>query len=137
MSYLSNDGLLYFWQKLKNALAGKVDAVSGKGLSTNDYTDADRNKVAGMDTAISTAITQAISGITSFEFQKVESLPATGTKGVIYLLAHSHGTGDGFDEYIWIDNGYEKLGHADIDLSGYMLTSSKITNAEIDTILAS
>lgn len=26
----------------------KVDKVSGKGLSTNDYTDADKAKVAGM-----------------------------------------------------------------------------------------
>ena len=31
------------------ALAGKVDAVSGKGLSTNDYTTADKDKLAGIN----------------------------------------------------------------------------------------
>ena len=30
------------------ALAGKVDKVSGKGLSTNDYTTAEKNKLAGV-----------------------------------------------------------------------------------------
>lgn len=46
--YLDNDGLLYFWQKIKTLLAGKVDTVSGKGLSTNDFTTAEKNKLAGI-----------------------------------------------------------------------------------------
>lgn len=33
---------------VKTALDGKVDIVSGKGLSTNDYTTADKNKLAGI-----------------------------------------------------------------------------------------
>lgn len=32
------------------ALNGKVDAVNGKGLSTNDYTDADQSKLSGIAT---------------------------------------------------------------------------------------
>ncbi len=41
----------------------KVDKVEGKGLSTNDYTDADKAKVDGIDTSISTAVNTAITGI--------------------------------------------------------------------------
>ena len=48
MAYLDYDGLLYFWQKLKAKLAGKVDKVDGKQLSTNDYTTAEKNKLAGL-----------------------------------------------------------------------------------------
>ena len=48
--YLDYDGLLYFWQKIKTLLAGKVDTESGKGLSTNDYTTNDKNKLAGIAT---------------------------------------------------------------------------------------
>lgn len=48
MAFLSYDGLLYFWQKIKALLAGKVDKVDGKGLSTNDYTTAEKNKLAGL-----------------------------------------------------------------------------------------
>lgn len=32
-----------------NALAGKVDKVAGKGLSTNDFTDADESKLDGIE----------------------------------------------------------------------------------------
>ena len=48
--YLDSDGLLYFWQKLKTVFAGKVDKVEGKGLSTNDYTGAEKSKLAGIAT---------------------------------------------------------------------------------------
>lgn len=36
------------WDKIKTALSGKVDKVSGKGLSTNDYTTTEKNKLAGI-----------------------------------------------------------------------------------------
>lgn len=34
---------------VNDALAGKVDAVAGMGLSSNDYTDADASKLAGIE----------------------------------------------------------------------------------------
>lgn len=46
--YLDDNGLLYFWQQIKAKLAQKVDAVSGKGLSTNDYTSDEKTKLAGI-----------------------------------------------------------------------------------------
>ena len=48
----------------------KVDKVEGKGLSTNDYTDADKAKVDGIDTSISTAVNAAIASV-------VDNAPAT------------------------------------------------------------
>lgn len=48
--YLDSNGLLYFWGKIKTLLSGKVDAVSGKGLSTNDFTTEEKTKLAGIDT---------------------------------------------------------------------------------------
>ena len=46
--FLDSNGLLYFWQKVKAALAGKVDKTEGKVLSSNDYTDAEKSKLAGI-----------------------------------------------------------------------------------------
>lgn len=43
--YLDNNGLLYLVTKLKSMF---VSQVSGKGLSTNDYTTAEKNKLAGI-----------------------------------------------------------------------------------------
>ena len=38
----------YYWQKMKAILLGKVDKVEGKGLSSNDYTAAEKAKLAGI-----------------------------------------------------------------------------------------
>lgn len=46
--FLDESGLLYLWQNIKGKLAGKVDKVEGKGLSTNDYTTAEKEKLAGI-----------------------------------------------------------------------------------------
>ena len=48
MAWLDYDGLLYFWQKLKTKLEGKVDKVEGKGLSSNDFTAAYKTKLDGI-----------------------------------------------------------------------------------------
>ena len=45
-----------------SGLAGKVDKVSGKGLSTNDYTTAEKNKLAGIEAqANKTVVDSALS----------------------------------------------------------------------------
>lgn len=70
--FLDSEGLLYFWQKIKNTFVpstrtvngkalsadvtlsasdvGAVATQSGKGLSTNDYTTTEKNKLAGIAT---------------------------------------------------------------------------------------
>ena len=87
---------------------------------------------------VTTAVANAIAGVTSITYQVVQALPASGENGVIYLVAHSHGTGDAYDEYVWVGSSFEKLGNTDIDLSGYMLKTDMvaITTAEIDTLFA-
>lgn len=87
---------------------------------------------------VQTLINNAISGITGIEFSVVTSLPATGSKGVIYLVSHSHGAGDSYDEYIWVNNAFEKIGNTDIDLSGYWLKSDLVecANSDIDSMFA-
>lgn len=87
---------------------------------------------------VKTAITNAIAGVTSITYNVVTALPASGENGVIYLVAHSHGDKDAYDEYIWTGTSFEKLGNTDIDLSGYMLKSDMvaITTSEIDAMFA-
>lgn len=48
MAFLNDTGLTHLWSIIKSALGNKVDKVSGKGLSTNDYTTAEKNKLAGI-----------------------------------------------------------------------------------------
>ena len=65
-----------------SALADKVDAVSGKDLSTNDYTDAEKTKLAGIEAgannySLPAATTSALGGV------KVGSNLAVDANGVI------------------------------------------------------
>ena len=48
IKYLDYDGLVYYHSKVKTALNNKVDKVSGKGLSTNDFTNALKNKLGNI-----------------------------------------------------------------------------------------
>lgn len=198
IEYLDKSGLTLLISKIKAALGGKVDVVSGKGLSTNDYTNAEKGKLSGIssgaqvnvtesvkvngtkvepsskavDIAVPTKTSQltndsdfqnatqvnstitgkgyqtksqvqslinsAVGNITSIKYEKVSSLPAAGSNGVIYLIAHSHGTQDIYDEYIWLAESktFEKIGNTDIDLSGYVKSSelTAISTSDLNTM---
>lgn len=196
--YLDKAGATLLVQKTKAELAKKVNAVSGKVLSTNDYTTAEKNKLAGIasgaqanviesvkvngtkvepsskavDITVPTKVSQltndsgfqnatqvnatitgkgyqtqaqvqslinsAVGNVTSIKYQKVNSLPTAGENGVIYLISHSHGTQDIYDEYIWISDTktFEKIGNTDIDLSAYVKRSElvAITTDELNAM---
>nr|DAK12174.1 MAG TPA: Head fiber protein [Caudoviricetes sp.] len=46
-NFLDKDGVVYLWGKIKEKFVAKE---SGKGLSTNDYTTTEKNKLAGIAT---------------------------------------------------------------------------------------
>ena len=46
-------------QQLKDSISGKVDKVAGKGLSTNDYSTAEKNKLASLPDDFEGACTDA------------------------------------------------------------------------------
>ena len=95
-----------------NQTKANVDSiVTGQGYQTQSQVQSLINSVVG--------------NITSIRYEKVTILPATGNNGVIYMVAHSNGTQDIYDEYIWIADTktFEKIGNTDIDLSGYVKSS--------------
>lgn len=197
--YLDKAGATLLVQKTKAELAKKVNAVSGKVLSTNDYTTAEKNKLAGIASGaqantittvkvngtaltpdtnkavnvttptktsqltndsgfqnatqvnatitgkgyqtqaqVQSLINSAVGKVTSIKYQKVDSLPTAGENSVIYLISHSHGTQDIYDEYIWISDTktFEKIGNTDIDLSAYVKSSElvAITTDELNAM---
>ena len=91
------------------------------------------------DTQVQAAINSALEGITGIDFQVVQSWPATGTKGVIYLMSNgSSAASNIYDEYIWLSSSssYEKIGTTQVDLTNYVQFSDlvELTNGEIDNI---
>ena len=122
--YVDDNGLLYFWQKIKNKFAAKATTLAGYGIT---------------DAMTATEVNTALSGITGISYSIVQTLPASGEAGVIYLVSNSGDSGNSYDEYIYVSNSFEKIGTTDVDMSGYVQTSDlvAVTNAEIDTIVAS
>ena len=156
MSFVNDSILKSALGKIKAWGEGKfVAKETGKGLSTNDYTNADKTKLNGVATGaqankiesvkvngtaltpdsskavnvdlsayaksadVTKEIASAVSGVTQIDYSVVESLPSTGKKGIIYLVANS-GTGTNiYDEYIYINSKFEKLGSREMDLSAY------------------
>lgn len=47
-NFVDKAGITYVVGKIKELLGGKVDKADGKGLSTNDYTTAEKTKRTGM-----------------------------------------------------------------------------------------
>ncbi len=100
---------------------------------------------------VTTAINAAISGISGISFEIVQTLPATGDSGTIYLVpAGQSVTGDIYEEWIYLNSAWEKLGTTAVDLTGYVeydTTNEEFTmdstviaqyasNTDIDNIFA-
>ncbi len=60
-------------------------------------------------------------GGAGFDIQVVQELPATGQKGIIYLLAKDGTAPDVYDEYVWITatQTFELIGTTQVDLTDY------------------
>lgn len=87
------------------------------------------------DTYTKTEVNNLINGISTMNVSVVSSLPTTGSTTTIYLVAKSTSTTQNiYDEYLYVNNKWEKVGDTQIDLSGYALSSdiptktSELTN---------
>ncbi len=115
-----------------------LGSVENKALDTTVTKDSGNYITSG---AVKTAIDNAISGIIQFDIVKYDSfdkLPATGKKGVIYVVEHAHSDeNDSCDEYIWntalTTPAYEKIGNTDVNLSEYINTLSGTANSGVVT----
>ncbi len=82
------------------------------------------------DTYSKTEVNNLISSIKTVNIKKVDSLPEVGETNLIYFVPSSKAQeNNGFDEYMYLDTGWEKIGTTTIDLSDYQ------TNEQLELIL--
>lgn len=74
MAFLDTEGFSHFWETIKEKLSGKVDKVTGKGLSTNDYTDEEKTKLANFTNYDDTEIKNNITTIQTTIDTKVDKV---------------------------------------------------------------
>lgn len=122
---------------------GSVLPISGKGVAIavpTKVSDLNNDSNFQTGTEVDSAIAAAIAGVTQFDYQVVQSLPATGVKGTIYLVSNSGSGQNIYDEYIWMNGdptgSYEKIGTTEIDLSGYVQKTEMATIPDADIVSA-
>lgn len=140
MKYLDENGLLYVIQKVKTWLSGKVDKVDGKGLSTNDYTTTEKNKLAGLKNyELPTASASTLGGV------KVGSGLAINN-GV--LSATGGGTADSVDwsnvqnkptkvSEFTNDSGYQTSAQVESAITGKGYQTASQVNAIVEEVIGS
>ena len=101
--------------------------ITSSSLPTNV---SDLTNDAGYQTAseVTTAINSAIAGISGISFEVVQSLPASGDAGTIYLVSHGGSGTDIYDEYIWVVvnnvGSWEKIGTTAADFTNVVYYDS-------------
>lgn len=109
--------------QISTAIAGKVDAVEGKGLSTNDYTTAEKTKLAGIATgannyALPTASSTILGGI------------KTGNN-----ITNSDGTISLTKSNVTSALGYTPFGNGTLSMANGGTGSAQVVNAPKNAIL--
>lgn len=104
------------------AQVNKIESVKVNGTALT----IDSSKAVNVDLTayaksadVTKEIASAVSGVTQIDYSVVEALPSTGKKGIIYLVANSDSGNNIYDEYIYINSKFEKLGSRKMDLSSY------------------
>lgn len=115
-----------------------LHASSGNVPPTVPTASAGDNSTKIATTAfVTNAINNAIGGVAGITYEVVQTLPATGAAGTIYLISNSGTNPNIYDEYIYVNNGFEKIGTTDVDLTNYWSKTELVVipNTTIDYIV--
>ena len=130
----THDDRYYTEDETDTLLSGKADSSDIPDVSAfitrlvNDLV----NYYTKSETYTKAEIDSKVSAIPKFAIKPVNSLPSQDiSETTVYLLTVQNGEqGNMYDEYIYAENAWEKLGTQTSDLSGYY------TAAEVDALLS-
>ena len=74
-----------------------------------------------------------IGNLANLRIEVVTKLPSTGEVNVIYLVKKVGKNPDVHDEYIYVENTWEKIGNTEVDLSNYYTKEQVYSKSEVYT----
>ena len=127
--FLNQDGLQYFAERFVEFIKQRTQINIVSTIDENST----NQQIPGAK-AVYDFLTEALADITSFSFDVVHELPATGESNIIYLLDKGS---DIYIMYAYINGAWVELGTTEIDLSNYWSKDELVAlnNTEIQNII--
>lgn len=139
--FLNQEGVRTFWAKIKVELAKKINTTVLENYMTDEEIEAAITAaLTGYATKsfVTQLIASAIASVETLRIEIVSALPETGESNVIYFVPMTDPKeSNSYEEYIWIDKGYELIGTTQVDLSNYWAKAelTAMTAEELEEIL--
>lgn len=134
---INSEGVLTANVQAWSSLTGKpfssvntTDFTTTSGiLSINNATWAKKSDVSNSLSGYYTKgqVDNLLSNLKKATITVVDTLPATGSEGIIYLV----GASAPYEQYVWEGSAWIDLGSTEIDLSNYVNTASTLTANQI------
>lgn len=134
---INSEGVLTANVQAWSSLTGKpfssvntTDFTTTSGiLSINNATWAKKSDVSNSLSGYYTKgqVDNLLSNLKKATITVVDTLPTTGSEGIIYLV----GTSAPYEQYVWEGSAWIDLGSTEIDLSNYVNTASTLTANQI------
>lgn len=121
MNVLDNTGLTYFKSKIMDEITQAVAPKANTSDIPTAVSDLTNDLQFQTATEVQSAINEAIGDVSTISIQVVEDLPGSGAANTIYLVPKEGGgsSQNVYDEYLWQENKWEKIGDTAVDLTGY------------------
>ena len=134
----SNQELLNKISKVNTNLTNEIsqirtvnipNAIKESIIDNLDSTATDKALSANQGNILKTMI----GNLANLRIEVVTKLPSTGEVNVIYLVKKVGKNPDVHDEYIYVENTWEKIGNTEVDLSNYYTKEQVYSKSEVYT----
>lgn len=105
------------------------NAIKESIIDNLDSTATDKALSANQGNILKTMI----GNLANLRIEVVTKLPSTGEVNVIYLVKKVGKNPDVHDEYIYVENTWEKIGNSEVDLSNYYTKEQVYSKSEVYT----
>lgn len=105
------------------------NAIKESIIDNLDSTATDKALSANQGNILKTMI----GNLANLRIEVVTELPSTGEVNVIYLVKKAGTNPDVHDEYIYVENTWEKIGNTEVDLSNYYTKEQTYSKSEVYT----
>lgn len=105
------------------------NAIKESIIDNLDSTATDKALSANQGNILKTMI----GNLANLRIEVVTKLPSTGEVNVIYLVKKVGKNPDVHDEYIYVENTWEKIGNTEVDLSNYYTKEQVYSKSEVYT----